>query len=142
LRRFAEAYGRSLLELRREIETQNLDKNVGNILDAAGASDARRDRLVGRLKELQDLVQSDTRTFTGKLANTGLLILNEVNEMAVEQGDAADAFLARDDVKKVTAMARQYVDAGAQTKAESELLTYERTTTASGGTKFSELVRR
>lgn len=142
LRRFAEAYGRSLLELKRELEVRTLDQNVNGVLDAAGASAERRERLLTRVNELQGLVQSDTQTFTGKTAAAGLLLLNEINAMAVEQGDAADQFLARDDVRKVNAMARQYADAGAQTRAESELLTYERTSAAIGGTKFRDALGR
>lgn len=142
LRRFAEAYGRSLLELKREIETQNLDTNVGSVLDAAGAAEGHREVLKGKIRELQAMVQSDTRTFTGKLSNTGGVILQHVQDMALEMGDGADAFLAREDVQQVQAMARRYYDAGAQTRAEQELLTYERTSTDARGSKLGQVIRR
>ena len=49
--------------------------------------------------------------------------------------------MAKPEVKALTDSARQYTDTGVQTKPESELKTYERTTTVSGG-KFTNVVRR
>ncbi|HLF78903.1 MAG TPA: hypothetical protein VJB57_15600 [Dehalococcoidia bacterium] len=142
LRRFAEAFGRSLVELRREIETESLRDKASAVLDLAGASEDLRTRVFERVADLEDKVQSDTTVFTGRLAGAGSILLNAVNEMAVAQGANADTFLANPDVQKLTGIARQYVETGTQTRPESELLTYQKTTTAGGGSKFSNLVRR
>ena len=141
LRRFAEAFGQSLLELRREIETENLRNTVDDVLDAGGASEAVRGRIRERLDGLEKAVQGDTPMYTGKLSRAGSLILNELNDLAASQGDEADAFLGREDVQRLGSMAGHYSEAGTQTRAESELATYRRTTASSGG-KFSQTVRR
>ena len=142
LRRFAEAFGRSLVELRREIETENLRDKVRKVLDLGGASDDLRNRVLERVADLEDKVQSDTPVFTGRLAVAGSLFLTAVNELAVAQGANADQFLANPEVQTLSGIARQYVETGTQTRPESELLTYQKTTTAAGGSKFSNLVRR
>jgi len=141
LRAFAEAYGRSLLQLQREIETESLRKNATDVLTAAGASPEVRASVLDRVDELHALIQSDTTHFTQKLSNAGSLILSTVNDLAVAQGANADAFMAKPEVKALTDSARQYTDTGVQTKPESELKTYERTTTVSGG-KLTNVVRR
>jgi len=138
LRRFADAYGRSLLELRREIETLSLRRRVADVLDIGGANEETRDRVLGRVRDLEVSLQADTPVFTGKLANTGLLLSTAINELAVAQGDAADTFLANESVQTLTQIARQYSVAGTQTRSESELNTYGRTSTA-GGAKLMNL---
>ncbi len=137
LRRFAEAFGRSLLELRREIETASLSRNANEVLDLAGASDELRNRVLDRVKDLSDRVQVATPQFTQKLASTGTVILNAVNEMAAAQGADADAFLARPEVQQLSTFARHYSEAGTQTRPEAELVTYQRTATSTGGKKIS-----
>jgi hypothetical protein len=139
LRRFAESFGRSLLELRREIETLNLRQTVTGVLDAGGASQAVRDRLFTRVTELEDALQADTPLFTQKLTATGALLQTEINQLAIAQGPNADAFLADPKVKALSAMAQQYSAAGTQIRPESELNTYQRTTTVAGGKKFGRL---
>ena len=140
LRRFAEAFGRSLLELRREIETQNLRRNVAEVLEAGNATPEIRDRVIGRVRELERAVQVETPVFTGRLAATGSVLLNEINQIAVAQGTGADQFLARPEVQALTGIARHYAEAGTQTRPESELQTYMRTTTAAGGQKLGNLL--
>jgi len=44
IRRFSESFGKSLVELRRDIENQNLRRKVETVLDKAGADQAVRDR--------------------------------------------------------------------------------------------------
>jgi len=139
IRRFAEAFGKSLVELQREIETENLDRKVDNVLDAAEASQAIRDRVKGRINELTDMVQTDTTIFTNKLANAGSFLLTEINEMAVAKGDKAGEFLNTESVKNTIAVATQYSDTGAVTTTEQEISTY-RKTTATGGSKLGTLV--
>lgn len=142
LRRFAEAYGRSLLELRREIEAENLRRNTAQVLEAAGAAADVRARLLDRINNLQQNVQMDTQVFTRNLATTGNVILTEINNLAAAQGAGADEFLARPEVQQLTQTAQQYAQSGTQTKAENELNTYARTTTVAGGRKFSRIVER
>jgi hypothetical protein len=132
LRRFAEAYGRSLLELRRELETENLRQQVTDVLDQGGASADLRTRVLDRVAELERTTQSDTPNFTRKLATTGTLLLNAVNEIAVARGAEGETFLQSEAVQKLSGMARQYSEAGTQVKPESELQTYQRTTTTAG----------
>ena len=135
LRRFAESFGKSLVELRRDIENQNLRRKVETVLDKAGADQGVRDRLLGRVKELEAGLQQTTPVFTTKLAATGLNLQQEINNLALGQGDP-DNFLADNDVKSLVQTATQYVDAGGQTKVEEELGTYMRTSAVAGGTKF------
>jgi hypothetical protein len=140
LRRFVEAFGRSLLELRREIEAENLRRNVTEVLDLGGATADQRTRVLERVNELNLAVQVDTPQFTQKTAVLGNLVLNTVNEIAVAQGANADVFLQNPTVQTVQGMARSYSDAGVQTKPEAELLTYQATTTAARGRKLSKIV--
>jgi hypothetical protein len=140
LRRFAEAYGRSLLELRREIETQSLRRNLTDVLDLGGANDDLRQRLVDRVSDLDTKLQVETPVFTQKLANTGSVILTAINEMAVAKGAEADTFLANPAVMQLAGVARQYSEAGSQTRPESELQTYVRTSSTTGG-KLTGLIR-
>src|SRR3954468_9836997 len=49
IRRFAEAYGRSLLELRREVETAHLRQKADEVLDLAVAPQQVRDTLHNRI---------------------------------------------------------------------------------------------
>jgi hypothetical protein len=139
LRRFAEAYGRSLLELRREIETQSLRRNLNEVLDLGGANDDLRQRLLDRVGDLESKLQIETPVFTQKLANTGSVILSAINEIAVAKGAEGDAFLANPAVTQLAGVAQQYSQAGSQTRPESELQTYVRTTTTIGG-KFSKAI--
>lgn len=132
IRRFTESFGRSLLELRREVETRNLRKTVTDVLDFGAATPAVRDRLLTRVKELEDAIQVDTPSFTQKLTAAGLLLQSEINQLAVGQGAGADQFLANPNVKALNGMAQQYALAGTQLRAESELSTYQRTTTVAG----------
>jgi hypothetical protein len=141
LRRFAEAYGRSLLELRREIESENIRQTVTDVLDAGAATAEIRTRVLERVGELDRAVLADTTVFTQKLTTTGSLLLTTINDLAVAQGAGADEFLQKPEVQKVRGMAQQYMEAGTQTRPESELMTYQRTTTAAGG-KLGQLVRK
>lgn len=140
-RRFAEAFGRSLLEMRRELEAESLRKQATDVLDLGGASDDIRSRVFTRVNELVNSTQSDTPNFTRRLSVTGEVLLNAVNDIATAQGAGGEAFLNNDTVKKLRGAAQQYADAGTQTKAEAELQTYMRTTTTSGG-KFGGLLNR
>lgn len=135
LRRFTESFGKSLLELRRDIENQNLRRKVETVLDKAGADQTVRDRVFGRVTELESGLQQTTPVFTAKLAATGLNLQREIQTLAVGNANP-DAFLADTDVISLVQTASHYVDAGGQTKVEEELGTYIRTSAVAGGTKF------
>jgi len=140
IRRFSESFGKSLLELRRDIENQNLRSKVLTVLDKAGADQAVRDRLTGRVSELESGLQQTTPVFTAKLAATGINLQREINNLALTQSNP-DGFLADPDVASLVQTATRYVDAGGQTNVEEELGTYMRTTTVAGGTKFGFVKR-
>jgi hypothetical protein len=140
LQRFSEAFGRSLLELRREIETENLRQRVTEVMTLGGATAEQTTRATSRIGELTTLIQTDTPQFTQKLTNVGNLLLSQVNEIAIAKGEGADTFLANPAVVTLNTMARQYSESGVQTSAGAELLTYQRTTTATGGTKLRKAV--
>jgi hypothetical protein len=141
VRRFAEAFGRSLLELRREIEAENLRERVTQVLDLGGAEAGIRTSVLERVTELTRNLQADTTQFTQKTATLGNLLLNSVNQIAVAQGANADTFLANPSVQALTGMARSYADAGVQTRPEAELTTYQ-ATTAAGGRKLGTILGR
>ena len=141
VRRFSEAFGRSLLEMRRELEAENIRKQATDVLDLGGASDDLRSRVLTRVDDLVKNTQSDTPNFTRKLSVTGEVLLNAVNDIATARGAEAETFLNSAAVQKLRGSAQQYADAGTQTKPEAELQTYMRTTTTSGG-KFGGLRTR
>jgi len=143
IRRFGEAFGRSLLELRREIESAHLRKTVEQVADLAPVDvrTAVRDRLLTRVTDLEATVRADTPTFTSKLSSAGNVFLSEVNDIAVAAGAGGDDFRAQPAVQALVNTARNYQDAGTQTKPEAELGTYLRTAQLSGG-QFLNIVGR
>jgi hypothetical protein len=124
LRRFAEAYGKSLLELQREIEVEKLRKDASAALDAAGANQSTRDRVLGRIDTLERAGHSDTTVFTQQLSSTGQVLLTTVNDLANSQGEGAGEYLRHPAVQSVLQSARTYFDRGTQTSPEAELVTY------------------
>ena len=137
LQRFAEAFGRSLLELRREIETENLRRRVTEVMTLGGATAAQTTRATSRIDELTTLVQTDTPQFTQKLTNVGnLLIKPGERDRGRQRRCAPTPSSPIPAVVTLNTMARQYSESGVQTNASAELLTYQRTTTATGGTKL------
>ena len=140
LRRFAEAYGQSLLELRRELETVHLRLNALEVLENAQAPEPVKLQILDKVKDLEANLQADTTTFTQKLAATGSVVLTQVNEIAAAKGADADNFLAQPAVKALQDTARNYFDAGTLTKPEAELNIYRRTSTATGS-KFGNVIK-
>jgi len=135
IRRFTESFGRSLLELRRDIENEDLRHRVTDVLNAAGAPTGIRDRLLGRVTDLEKAVQQPTPVFTAKLAATGNVLLSEVNQLALGQPDP-DVFLAREDVRAVLGIAQNLATTGGQTQPEEELAAFRRSTTVVGGSRL------
>lgn len=129
LRRFAEAYGRSLLELRREVEAGVLRRRVE---EALAEHPLVRDRVRGRIAQLEESLQRDTPVFTRHLALAGTEILTAINEVAAAPTTEERPFLEQPSVRALSAMATQYLEAGTQTRPEAELQTYRRSTTTAG----------
>ena len=69
IRNFSEAFGKSLLELRREIESNYFRGALTNALDVAQAPEATRDDLLGRVGQLTETLQADPSIFTNQLNN-------------------------------------------------------------------------
>jgi hypothetical protein len=127
IRRFIESFGKSLVELRRDIENQNLRKNVRDVLTLAGRDpNSPTDPLIARVADLELAVNQTSPVFSTKLANTGSVILNNINVLANERDDP-DAFLADPAVTNLVRVATQYQNAGTQSTPEEELKTYSRT---------------
>jgi hypothetical protein len=139
--RFSEAFGRSLVQLQREIETQHLGQTVDNVLDLAGATTDLRDRLTQRVDVLRDAIQTDTPNFTQKLSNAGSVILTTVNELAEARGPDADNFRAQPEVQKLVNVAQTYFNTGTQTRPETELQTYMQSSAKMGGTKLTDIFK-
>jgi hypothetical protein len=129
IRNFSEAFGRSLLELRRELETEHFRHVLTGVLDQAHAPQDTRDDLLGRVSRLTETLQADPSVFTSQLNNTGARVLGAVADMVT----ATPSLQANPDVVKVQAIAQQYVSSGTAINADSELKIYNRTNTAAGG---------
>lgn len=132
LLRFAEAYGRSLLQLRREIETAHLRRTADDVLDLAGADQDTRKRFSERLDDLQLNLQVDSATFTQKLAGAGTTLLGEINTLAQTQGGNPDDFRKLAPVQTLVGKAESYREAGVQVKPEAEMGVYARAAAAGG----------
>ncbi len=132
LRRFADAFGQSLLELRREIETQKVKRQANDALTLGNASEVTRQRVTDLVADLETSVQSNPAIYTAKLANFGGTMITTINELAAEQDDAT-GFLENEVVQNINASATQYFQSGRQSNAESELNVYRRSASSSGG---------
>ena len=137
VRRFSEAFGRSLLEFRRELEAEFLRQRLTGALDELGAPQATRDELLGRIGQLSGSLQAESTVFTAQLANTGSRVLTSVAELATARPEVADS----PNIRVLQQVAQQYVTSGTATSADAELKMYNRTGTASGG-KISSVVSR
>jgi predicted nucleic acid-binding Zn-ribbon protein len=119
--RFSEAYGKTLLELQREIEADNLREEAEDAL--AGVEEATRGPLIAKIDKLKDLVQKDPVQYTQQLSALGATLQTKVSEIAAEKGEP---FTSRPSVQKMLERANTYADAGIQTKGSSELQIYQR----------------
>jgi hypothetical protein len=129
LRNFSDAFGRSLLELRRELEAELFRRVLTGVLDEAQAPQATRDDLLGRVGRLTDTLQADPSVFTSQLGNAGSRVLGAVADMVTANPALANSA----QVQKLQAIGQQYTLAGTATNADSELKIYNRTNTAAGG---------
>jgi hypothetical protein len=138
IQRFSEAFGRSLLELRREIESENLRKRLGTVLDEGGASTELRDRVFTRIKDLELITQDPTPVWSKAIAGHGTAMIREIQELAEEQESPAE-FLQATSVVQTFALLENFAAAGGKTKPEDELLTYSRGTAKVGPSVFGAL---
>lgn len=143
LQRFAEAFGKNVLELQRQLEAEQLEDSVSDFADKAGPdqSNGIRTKYANLLDNIKNNNQATTPVFTARLAHFGNQILADIQDVAANKGDGAEAFLADESVVAIQNVAMQYVDAGTQTQPDQELNTYRRTNTALKGRKFG-LVRK
>lgn len=141
IRRFTESFGRSLLELRREIESQNLRHRVTDVLDLGGASNAVRDRFLDRVTELEADTQAPTPVWINKMASNGNAMIRELLELANEQDGGADDFLANPVVGNTMVLLQNFAGAGGRVQPEDELQVYRRGT-AEAGPAFIGLTAR
>lgn len=139
VRRFTASFGKSLLELRRDIENQNLRRATVGMLDTAGVVGPDRERILGRVAELETSLQATPVEFSSKMAATGALLSSEVNQIAQAQGAGAADFLAKQQVQTVLVLAQSLAQGGGQITAEGELDTYRRTSVALGRSKIGGL---
>lgn len=138
IQRFSDAFGRSLLELRREIESENLRKRVGTVLDEGGASTELRDRVFTRIADLELITQDPTPVWSKAIAGHGSAMIREFQELA-EQQESPDVFLQTPAVIQTFALLENFAAAGGKTKPEDELLTYSRATAKVGPSVFGAL---
>lgn len=136
VRRFVTSFGTSLLELRRDVENENLRRKTTAMLDTAGVVGPDRDRILGRLVELEASLQATPVEFSSKIAATGAVLSSEINQLAQAQGAGAADFLAKEEVKTVMVLAQSLSAGGGQITPEEELDTYRRTGVALGKSKF------
>lgn len=128
LRRFIASFGNSVLDLRRDIESQNLRRFTEKTLDVGGVVGADRDRILARVADLELTRSASTLEYSTKLANAGAVLAAEVQNIAVAQGANADSFLNNSDVKTMLGITQTFAAGGGAITADQELDTYRRTT--------------
>jgi hypothetical protein len=136
LQNFAQSFGQSLLQLQREIETENLRQTLTSVLDQAQAPQATRDDLLGRVSSLNNVTQADPSVFTSQLSNTGNRVLSVVADLVTAKPDLA----SNPQVQKVQKIAQQYSTSGTAATVDSELKLYNRTTSV--GNKLTTVIGR
>jgi len=125
---FAQAFGQTLLQIERELETENLRQTLTDALDQAQAPQATRDDLLGRVDTLSSSTQADPIAFTSQLSNTGNRVLTSMSSLVT----ANPALANNASVQKVQQIATQYATSGTATNAAAEMNIYKRTTSVSG----------
>jgi hypothetical protein len=137
LQNFAQSFGQSLLQFQRELETENLRRTLTGVLDAAQASQAVRDDVLGRVNKLSDATQADPSVFTSQLASTGNRVLSVVADLVTSKPDLQN----NPSVQMAQQVAQQYATAGTATTAATEMNIYRRTTSVAGN-KLAPVVGR
>ncbi len=138
VRSFSEAFGKSLLEFRRELEAEHFRKVITGMLDVAQAPQATRDDLLGRVDKLKGLLTVDPSLFTAQLANAGSRVLSEVAALVV----AKPEIMSDPAVAQTQQTAQAYVQGGIATNAAAELGIYARSGAATGRGKLDVVLNR
>ena len=125
---FTEAFGKAVLEIRRQFEIDVLRANTEEVLTLGGVDNATRQDVLGRIDNLQASVQKDTIQYTQLLSNFGAFIQTKINAIATSKGAAAQAFLADVRVQTLLARARVYTGTGVQSHPRSEMISYSSVT--------------
>lgn len=129
LRNFADAFGKSLLEFQRELETENLRQVVTGVLDQAQAPQDVRTDVLGRIGRLKDSFQADPVVFTTQLNTTGNRVLSAVSDIVAQKPELGQ----NPDVQRALSLAGQYSASGPARTADDELKIYNRTSIGAGG---------
>lgn len=137
LRRFIASFGTSVLDLRRDIESQNLRRITTRVLDAGGVVGADRDRILTRVDDLELARQGSVLDYSTRLANAGTVLAAEVQSIAQAQGAGAEAFLANADVRAMVGITEAFSAGGGAITADQELDTYRRTGLVQGRSKLA-----
>lgn len=135
--RFTDAFGRSLVELRREIESQNLRRRITEVLDRGQAEPVVRDRVLTRITELESATLVPTASWTNQISQHGNAMIREVLELANAQAGGADTFLATPEVSTTMTVLQNFAGAAGQTRPEEELGIYRRGTATVGPALFT-----
>ncbi len=109
------------------------------MLDKGAATSAVRDRVLGRVAELQQSTLVTTAQWTPLIANHSNAAIREVLELANEQGTGADEFLASPEVSGALTLLQTFSSAGGASRPEEELETYRRGVAATGPSLFRAL---
>jgi hypothetical protein len=129
IRNVMESFGKSLLELRREIEIDLLRRTLTNMLDEAQAPDTTRTDLLGRVNDLAARVKADPSVYTNGLSLTGNRILSAANDLITAKPELANS----ENVKLLQNVSQVYATAGTQTRADNELKLYGMTSAFTSG---------
>jgi hypothetical protein len=126
LRTFAEAFGKTVLEIRRQFEAEQLRKNAEDVFALADVAPATRKDIFDRIDKLKFSLQADTPQYTQQLANLSASVLDQINDIAVKKGEAGADFLSNKKVQELAERTKTYRTAGTQTRPEGELLVHAR----------------
>ena len=133
IRSVMESFGKSLLELRREIETDLLRRVVSDVLDEAHASETVRTDLLNRVGGLTERLKADSSVYTSELSLTGNRLLTATNDLITARPELANS----ENVKLLQGVSQVYATAGTQTKADNELKVYGTTSALTRGKLLS-----
>lgn len=121
LRAFAESFGKTVLEIRRQFEVQQLEDRLDQVPDVRNVPGVKE-----KMDKLREAVLADTPQYTQQMARIGQDLTQFINEEAVKRGEGGEQFLKDSPVRDLQERAKTYAAAGTQTKAENELLMYQR----------------
>jgi hypothetical protein len=128
VRKLSDAFGKSLLELQRQIELELMRRQFTDALEAGNATADVKQQTLNKLEDLRGILQADPKVYTKQLAATANVVLNTVGTLASAQGDKAGEYLAKPGVKNSQLLARHYIDSGTLDSHDAELNMYRRTT--------------